>query len=272
MVASGINHTSRARYTISAWILLAMSVFLAAGRVQASDDWSVLIAPYIWFAGMEGDLTVIPDAAAAKVNVSPTDALNGTEASFMLMLEARKRRHGVLLDIFYSDVLQDNSSLSPPGLRWEASVKESLLTASYTYELYGDENSVIDAICGFRYWLIDTSFSTSGSRGLSETKKIQNSEAWLDPLVGLKAKYRLGQSGFYLAGFMGGGGASGGSDRFYDVTATVGYQFSDSIVASIGYRVFDVDYANDPFGYDVKQEGWLLGLVWVLGTNRLTPR
>jgi hypothetical protein len=32
-------------------------------------------------------------------------------------------------------------------------------------------------------------------------------------------------------------------------------------------HLFDVDYKNDSFVYDVKQEGWLLGLVWVFGTR-----
>jgi hypothetical protein len=248
-----------------------MSVFLTTGHVQAADDWGALISPYIWFAGIEGDLSLIPDAAAAEINVSPTDALNGTEASFMLMFEARKRRHGVLLDIFYSDVLQENSSIPPERLNWEASVKDTLVTVGYTYELYSSENNVIDVIGGLRYWEVDTKFSTRAGHGLPGGTTVHNSKSWLDPVVGVKAKYRLGQSRFYLAGFMGGGGAAGGSDSFYDLTANVGYQFSESIVTSIGYRVFDVDYDNDSFVYDVKQEGWLLGLVWILGTSRLAP-
>ena len=32
-------------------------------------------------------------------------------------------------------------------------------------------------------------------------------------------------------------------------------------------HLFDVDNKNDSFVYDVKQEGWLLGLVWVFGTR-----
>lgn len=248
-----------------------MSVLLMTGSVKAADDWSALISPYIWFAGMEGDLSVIPDAAAAEIDVSATDALNGTEASFMLMFEAKKRRHGVLLDIFYSDVLQENSSIPPENFQWKASMKESLLTAGYTYELYSAENKVIDVIGGLRYWRIDTQFSTGDDHRQSGDTMVHNSESWLDPVVGIKAKHRLGQSRFYLASFMG-GGAGGGSDGFYDVTATVGYQFSDSVVAAIGYRLFDVDYEDNSFVYDVRQEGWLLGLVWILGTNRLASK
>lgn len=237
---------------------------------MAADDWSTLISPYIWFAGMEGDLSVVPGVSAARIDVSPTDALNGTEASFMLMFEARKRRHGVLLDIFYSDVLQENSSTGSGGPEWKASVKDTLVTVGYTYEAYSADNQVVDVIAGFRYWEVDTRFSTRAGHGAPGSTTVHNSKSWLDPAVGVKAKYRLGQSRFYIACFMG-GGAGGGSDSFYDLTANIGYQISDSIVTSIGYRVFDVDYVKDSFVYDVKQEGWLMGLVWILGGNRLDP-
>jgi hypothetical protein len=50
----------------------------------------------------------------------------------------------------------------------------------------------------------------------------------------------------------------------------VGYAVTNSVVAAIGYRLFNVDYEHNAFVYDVKQQGWMLGLVWVFGTNRLS--
>lgn len=240
-----------------------------AESVQASDDWSFLVAPYIWFAGIKGDLSTVPGAAATRIDVSPSDALSGTEASFMLMFEAKKRRHGVLLDVFYSDVLQENQSVSSSNLNWKASVKDTLVTAGYTYEIYSTPHTVIDVIGGLRYWEVDTKLSLMTGLDPLEDLTIRNSASWVDPLAGVKAKVRLGDSRFYLACFLGGGGASGGSDSFYDLTANVGYPLTETIVTSIGYRLFDVDYENDAFVYDVKQEGWVLGIVWIFGTNKL---
>ena len=250
-------------------ITLLISAFLMSESVHADDDWSFLVAPYIWFAGLKGDLSVFPDAPATRINISPSDALNGTEASFMLMLEAKKRRQGLLLDIFYSDVLQENQTISSTSLNWKASVKGTMVTAGYTYEIYSTPHAVVDIIGGLRYWQVDTKLVlTTGLDPLAESS-VRNSKSWVDPLAGVKGKVRLGDSRFYLACFLGAGGASGGSDSFYDLTTNVGYQFTDTIIASIGYRLFDVDYKNDSLVYDVKQEGWVLGLVWVFGTNRL---
>lgn len=250
-------------------ITLICLVFLMSTNVQAADDWHFLLAPYVWFAGAEGDLTAVPGQPATGIDVSAIDALEGTEASFMLMFEAKKRRHGFLFDVFYSDVLQENQTTAEGSLNWKASLQETLVTAGYTYELYKTPHAVINVIGGLRYWEVDNSLEFKFSSGSAQDVNVHNSEHWVDPLAGVDAKVRLGDSAAYLACFLGAGGASGGSDSFYDLTATVGYQLTDTIIASVGYRLFDVDYENDSFVYDVKQEGWLLGLVWVFGTNKL---
>jgi hypothetical protein len=250
-------------------ISLSYLAVLLSASVHADDDWNFLVSPYLWFAGAKGDLSAIPGAPATSINVSPTNALKGTEASFMLMLEAKKRRHGVLLDIFYSDVIQEQKSESAGGLDYKASVQDTLVTLGYTYELYKRPHAVIDVIGGLRYWEVDTHVEFNSSTASSGDISVRNSESWADPLAGVKAKVRLGDSRFYLACYLGVGGLAGGSDSFYDLTANVAYQLSESVVTSIGYRVFDVDYEHDSFIYDVKQEGWMLGLVWIVGTNKL---
>ena len=187
----------------------------------------------------------------------------------MLLLEAKRSGHGVLLDLFYSDVLQEHQSATANGLDWKASLQETLVTAAYTYELYKDPHSVIDAIGGVRYWEVGSKVTFKAAAGSLQGSDIHNSDSWFDPVVGVKAKVRLADSRFYAACFLG-GGAGGGSDRFYDLTANIGYQVTNSLVASVGYRLFNVDYDNDSFVYDVKQQGWMLGMVWIIGTNRLT--
>lgn len=56
------------------------------------------------------------------------------------------------------------------------------------------------------------------------------------------------------------GGFGVGSDSFFDLNLNFGYQWSKAIGTAIGYSLFDVDYRKEDFLYDVRQEGWLLGL------------
>ena len=58
------------------------------------------------------------------------------------------------------------------------------------------------------------------------------------------------------------GGLNVGSDLFYELSGTVGYQWTPTIGTAIGYRMFDVDYDDDGFEYDVRWEGWQVGLTW----------
>jgi hypothetical protein len=244
--------------------VLASAVPITAA---AADDWQFLLAPYVWFAGAEGHLTPAPGVSAREIDVSAIDAMSHTEASFMLLFEAKKQRQGVLFDVFYSDVLQDSDTDAEYGLPYKAALKNSMVTASYTYEVYSSKNAIINIVGGLRYWQVETHLTLSS--GSPEQVSIHNSESWIDPVLGVDTKFRLGDSPFYLSGLFGAGGASGGSDGFYDLSGHIGYQIFDTVLASAGYRVFDVDYQQDAFVYDVKQQGWVIGLVWVLGTPRL---
>ena len=249
-------------------ITLGLVAYLLSLNVHAADDWQFLLAPYMWFAGAKGDLTTAPDTAATSIDVSALEALRDTDASFMLLFEAKKRRHGVLLDVFYSDVLQDSQTSAAFGLAYKASLKNTMVTTGYTYEIYGSPHAIISVVGGLRYWKVDTRL-TLGS-GSPQRFSVNNSETWVDPIVGADVKFRPSNSPVCLSGFLGVGGATGGSDSFYDVSGHISYQLTNSMVASIGYRLFDVDYEDDSFIYDIKQQGWVIGLVWILGTPRLS--
>mgnify|MGYP003855636643 CR=1 FL=1 len=67
----------------------------------------------------------------------------------MLLFEAKKQRQGVLFDVFYSDVLQDSDTDAEYGLPYKAALKNSMVTASYTYEVYSSKNAIINIVGGF---------------------------------------------------------------------------------------------------------------------------
>jgi hypothetical protein len=180
----------------------------------------------------------------------------------MLLFEAKKQRHGVLVDLLYTDVQSTEDLIPAIGLTMKSISKTTILSTAYMYELYKKEQTIVDLFAGARYWNIDTELQFGGGAGVLNGKNIRNAESWVDPLIGIKARTPLGNSRFYAAGGVATGGFGAGSDSFYDITANVGYQWSEAIGTSLGYRLFDVKYENGSFLYDVKQEGWLLGLTW----------
>jgi len=230
--------------------------------VQAEDDWNYKLTPYIWLAGLKGTVSTIPGAPSVPIDVSPSDAVNDTEASLMLLFEAKKQRHGVLIDLLYSDVRSTEDLIPAINLTMQSISKSTIFSIAYLHELHKKEQTVVDFFAGARYWKVDTELQFGGGLGILAGQQIRSAESWVDPFIGIKVRTLLGGSRFYVAGGVAAGGFGVGSDSFYDVTANVGYQWSKTIGTTLGYRLFDVEYEEGSFLYDVKQEGWLLGLTW----------
>lgn len=229
----------------------------------AADDWQFKLTPYLWFAGVKGDVSTIPGSPVAPIEVSASDALSDTQSSFMAIFEARKQQHGVLFDILYTDIESDTALVPDPiNLTLTSTSRNKMFSAAYEYGLYNRAGTAIDVLAGLRYWEVDTLLEFGGGLGALAGKRVRHAESWTDPLVGIKGTTRLGDSDFYVAGWVATGGFGVGSDSFYDVSANIGYQWNKSIGTTLGYRLFDVDYEHDSFVYDVRQEGLALGLTW----------
>jgi hypothetical protein len=248
---------------IRKWLVGLMGLFACAGAFADDGGWRFALSPYLWFAGLEGNIGTIPGQPAVPVDISSSEAIEDTEASLMLMLDAMKGRHGFLVDTLYSDVRSDYELLPAPiSLELRNITKTTILSAGYQYALHSDGQTALDLMAGIRYWDIDSTLKFRSGLGELGGRTISNTESWVDPWIGFKGTRPIGQSAFYVRGGAVIGGFGLGSDLFYDLTATVGYQWNEAIGTGFGYRLFDVDYEDDGYIYDVTQEGWILALTW----------
>ena len=92
-------------------LLFFLGLLLGANPVLAEETWNFRLSPYIWFAGLKGDVGTIPPLPSTPVDISASDALSDTEASFMILLDGKKGRHGFFTDLLYSDVQSKEESL-----------------------------------------------------------------------------------------------------------------------------------------------------------------
>ena len=243
-------------------LLLTVALLLPT-LVLAEASWEFRLTPYIWFAGLKGDVATIPGSPEVPIDISSSDALKDTEASLMVLFDVKYGRHGFIADLLYSDVQSDEELIpSPVDLNMRSTSKTTMFTLAYQYELFNHQQTVIDLLAGARYWLIDSKLSFSGGLGFLAGKTISNDESWIDPVIGFKARAPLSNSQFYTAAGAGIGGFGIASEMFYEISANIGYQWSRTIGTAIGYRVFDVDYDESGFIYNVKQQGWQIGLTW----------
>lgn len=243
--------------------IAALAIAATVAPARAETPWQFRLTPYAWLAGLKGQVATIPGQPAVPVDVSASQALKDLDGGGMLMLDARTGRHGVLADLLYTDVRSDDELLPPPiELHLNAVSKTTIASLAYQYELFRQDQTVVDVFAGLRYWRVDTELSFSGGLGVLAGRRIKNSESWIDPGVGVKARVPFGSSRFYFEGGAVLGGFGVGSDLLYELNGSVGYQWTKSIGTTIGYRMFDVDYEKDGFVYDVRQQGLQLGLTW----------
>ena len=239
-------------------IVIALAAFLMTPVTTAAADWEFKLAPYMWFAGLEGDVATIPGVPSAPIKVSPSQAIEDTEAALMLMFEARTGRHGLLMDLIYTDVRSKEEVFPNLGISLRSVSKSTLLSGAYQHRAIDNDAGSLDLMGGLRYWEVDSFLAFTGPMQISG----RNKEDWVDPFVGLKGHYRLGNSKFYTSYGAVVGGFDAGSKLFYDLNLNFGYQWNDAIGTVLGYRLFDVDYDHKGFVWDVRQDGFLLGLSW----------
>jgi hypothetical protein len=244
-------------------VIVVLALFSGPATGLAQDNWEFRLSPYAWLAGIKGDVSTIPGLPVVPIEVSASDALSDLEGGGMLRLDANKGRHGFAVDLIYTDVQSDEELLPDPiNLKLKSISKNTLVTASYQYELYSQGQTLVRVLAGLRYWDVDSELTFTGGLGALAGVNIRNSESWVDPGLGMIGRMPLGGSRFYMIGGFGLGGFGVGSDLFYEFNANIGYQWTESIGTSVGYRLFDVDYENKDFVYDVRQQGWQLGLTW----------
>jgi len=210
---------------------------------SAEDQWAFRITPYLWFAGIKGDVSTIPGAPVTPIEVSASDALKDTQA------------------YVYTDVESDTTVVPDPiNLTLKSVSKSTIASAGYSYEFYNKDRASAGAFLGARYWKVDTYLEFGGGLGVLAGRNIRNAESWVDPMIGIRGTTALGGSNFFVSGILGAGGFGVGSDHFYDASLHLGYQWSKLLGTTLGYRLFDVKYEDGSFLYDVRQDGWLLGI------------
>jgi len=246
-------------WTVLCVVFMSLSVHAES---TSSDKWEFTIAPYGWLAGQKGSVATLPDLPATDIDVDfYDDILGNINGALFLTGEARKGRWGVMADIAYTDIEDENAT--PYQVLWQKITSQSkswMISAAGQYRLVETSQASMDAFGGVRYWSVDSRLSLSG--GPAPDQKISNTEDWFDPLVGLKGMSFLGGSKFFISGGLAVGGFGMGSDFMWDAWANIGYQWTKTFGTTLGYRYLDVDYEKDDFLYDITQQGLVLGLVW----------
>lgn len=249
------------RLRSSAVVLFAFAAPAAAAdlpaqaKITTESGWSFAFAPYLWAAGLQGDIGQF-NLPEVEVDASFLDILDHFEFGFMGVGEARYDRLGFMSDFMYIELSTGSDvDAGPVDADIDVSAETFTFLGATEFRLIDEEGGSLDALAGARVWWVKTDIDFSGA---AINASGSDSDTWIDPIIGLKGQLNLSPD-FYLASWAMIGGFGVSSDLTWDVMGGLGYNARDSISFVAGYRGLGVDYENDGFVFDIVQHGPILG-------------
>lgn len=226
----------------------------AAAPVESKDGWEFDIVPYLWGAGLEGNVQ-IGRVPATSVQASFSDVWDYLNIGGMVAFEARKGNWGVLIDGIYID-LEDSMPTPDPAFGGvNASMTQQLYSGLITYRMCNARNTTVDFGFGTRYYDIATDLELTP--GLAPGRSASASVDWWDWLVGVRVVGHPSKR-WSLSGYADIGG--GGSQMTWEAVAGADFAFNKTVSLAFGYRYLSIDYDENRFLYDVSMQGPYLGL------------
>ncbi|MCG6113489.1 MAG: hypothetical protein MEQ74_15280 [Paracoccus sp.] len=227
-------------------------VFSALPGAAQEQSWRGQVTPYVWGAGLAGDITPFTGAPTFSVDKSLSEVLEDTDGAFFFSGYARRDRLVLMGDLSLSSSSKDG--LIPPGLPATAKLRQRSMTLLGGYRAVDQANIHFDALVGVRLWRVEGSVDVAGG-AISRS----GDKSFTDPVIAFRANYALTPrlSTIVYADF---GGFNEGSDNTSQIVATLNYQVSNTLYVSGGYRQLSVDYSEGGTQVDMTMAGPLLGM------------
>jgi opacity protein-like surface antigen len=237
-------------------ILLALIVFPLNALAADDDKWTFTVAPYLWVTGQEGKVATLPPAGPADLDISFSDVIDDMDMTLMGLVAARKGRIGIFGEVFHVDISSDIDTGDILYSGGDYNQDLWAISLGVSYAVLQNNESLLDMVVGVRFWDLDNELKLDA--GILPDARSREQESWNETFVGLRARTGLGEA-WFLTGW-GMVAVAGDSDTSWDVYAGAGYEYSDSISLTLGYRHQEIEYENGDFLYDIRMSGPVTGL------------
>jgi hypothetical protein len=222
----------------------------------SESPWSFGVTSYLWLAGLSGDVGAQGRVADIDVSFGEIfDSLDWLPPPVMIAGEIRYGRFAVLSDFIYLGMEGDGSSPGPLPLSAELDLNTVIWTFAGSYRVIQNDPVTLDLLAGGRLWNLDAELTLAAPGAALQRS---GSETWVDPIIGVAGRVKLG-SNFALRAEGDVGGFGVNADIDWQVIATLQYLLNDSIALEAGYRYLAVDYDDGGFLFDVALHGPIIG-------------
>jgi len=223
-----------------------------------ASRWAFDLDVYLWAAGVKGDV-------GARGTTVPVDAgfdelFDQLDGAFMFRFSGKRDRWGGYLDFLWIGLEVDTTG--PLGAPATAKSTIFIVEAAGTYEILRKSTGetsrfLLDVYAGLRVYGGDNEIT-------GPLTKRDQSDTWVDPIVGLGAVLDSDRWGVALRADVGGFGA--GSDFAWSVLAGARYRFTKLFSMAVGYRWLDFERTSgsgaDRFTMDLQLSGPFLAFTF----------
>jgi len=223
------------------------------------SPWSFRVSPYMWFAGLSGDVGVNSNLPVVDVDVGFSEifkAIDWFPPPVMLAGEVRYDRFAFVTDLIFLGLeVDDGATRGRVSVAAQMNLDTLVWTFGGSYRAVDIAPVTVDLLAGGRLWNVDATGTLAGPLAVRQRS---GSETWVDPIIGVSGRVELG-SGFALQAEGDVGGFGLVSDIDWQVLGTIQYQVADYLTLDAGYRYLAVDFDDGGFLFDVALSGPIIG-------------
>jgi hypothetical protein len=212
-------------------------------NVAMDGQWHFIVAPYFWFSGLKGDVSVrnLPDVPVER---SFSDIWSNFNFAALARFEGRNDRWGFATDMMYLDLQAPVAAGTPVLSELDASatvrtfIAEGLGLCRVANGGRTDNVAFLDVVAGVRY------YKTSGQ--LNVTLPVAGAAAggelafdWVDAMAGVRFRAPLGSR----VALIGRGDVAGFGSKFtWNLEGDLALAVSQHWTAGAGWRHLSIDY------------------------------
>jgi hypothetical protein len=219
----------------------------------ADQGWHVDVAPYLWFAGIDGTVGAL--GHESSVHVTASDVLSYFNFGLMGAVDTRYNRIIIPVDFMWIRLKDDKGiPITDDVDSVHTKINEDIFTPKIGYRLVSKERFKMDALIGIRYWHLGTTLTLQPQVG----NAYYGAANWVDAVQGMRFQGMLTRNVLLtIAGDAGGGG----SRLDYQVVGLLGYKLK-RVTLQGGWRYLVIHKAPGESAFvNLAMTGVALGVV-----------
>ncbi|HMP77569.1 MAG TPA: hypothetical protein PKE12_14840 [Kiritimatiellia bacterium] len=209
---------------------VAMGLAAGAAHAQSTEGWSFEVTPFVWYAGLEGDLKVA--GRSVDFEKDAADLLDAAEVGGSIRFGATYDRFviGALVDYFSLSTDELEEEDQPRGGTVDAKMLLAEALVGYRVDGWAEGQSFVFGV-GVRNLSLDTDLKSNAGGTFSDDRNITDVMFYVLPSVPM---FSSSIDGLRFNPVLGIG--AGDSDLAYELFPQVQYDVNDALSVRFGYR------------------------------------